>query len=125
MASILLIEDNPEIRHSMAEILTLSGYQILKADNGLTGVKMAKDHLPDLIVCDVMMPDLDGFGALSLLGKDETTQAIPFIFLTSKMESGDIRKGMNLGADDYLTKPFELSELLHAIEIRLQKAASR
>jgi len=125
MPNILLIEDNPEIRESMAEILELSGHTILKAPNGKVGVTMAREHRPDLIICDVMMPELDGFGVISLLSKDPLTQKIPFIFLTSKMAAQDLRKGMNLGADDYLTKPFELSELLRAIEIRLQKASNR
>ncbi len=125
MASILLIEDNPEIRESMAEILTLSGYDIFKASNGKLGLSIARTEKPDLIICDVVMPELDGFGVLSLLAKDPSTQSIPFIFLTSKLEGQDLRKGMNLGADDYLTKPFELSELLQTIELRLQKATVR
>ncbi|MFK7923438.1 MAG: response regulator, partial [Bacteroidia bacterium] len=125
MPKILLIEDNPEIRESMAEILELSGYEILKAHNGKLGVTKARETNPDLIICDVMMPELDGFGVISLLSKDPETQQIPFIFLTSKMDAKDIRKGMNLGADDYLTKPFELSELLNAIDLRLEKANKR
>ncbi|MEL7532552.1 MAG: response regulator [Bacteroidota bacterium] len=125
MPSILLIEDNLSIRDSMAEILELSGYKIFKASNGKAGLTMAREKMPDLIICDVMMPELDGFGVLSLLAKDPNTQNIPFIFLTSKMEGHDLRKGMNLGADDYLTKPFELSELLQTIELRLQKANAR
>lgn len=125
MPKILLIEDNPEIRESMAEILELSGYEIFKAHNGKIGVTKARETKPDLIICDVMMPELDGFGVISLLSKDPETQQIPFIFLTSKMDPKDIRKGMNLGADDYLTKPFELSELLNAIDLRLEKAHKR
>jgi DNA-binding response OmpR family regulator len=123
MKRILLIEDNQEIRENTAEILELSGYQVLNAQNGKIGVELAKKELPDLIICDVMMPELDGFGVLHILSKNTSTAGIPFIFLTAKNETEDRRKGMNLGADDYLTKPFDDLELLGAIEMRLKKQA--
>lgn len=122
MKSILLIEDNLEMRENTAEILELSGYEVLTAENGKIGVQIAKESVPDLIVCDVMMPELDGFGVLRVLGQTYQTSNIPFIFLTAKAEMSDLRKGMNLGADDYLTKPFDDVELLDAIEMRLKKS---
>jgi CRP-like cAMP-binding protein/CheY-like chemotaxis protein len=118
---ILLIEDNFEVRENTAELLELSNFEVLTAENGKDGVKKAKELLPDLIICDIMMPELDGYGVLHLLGRDSTTASIPFIFLTAKADKMDMRKGMNLGADDYLTKPFEEMELLNAIEMRLKK----
>jgi len=118
---ILIIEDNNDIRESTAEILELTGYTVLQAVNGKTGVDMALQHLPDLILCDIMMPELDGYGVLYLLSKNKETDAIPFIFLTAKAERVDLRKGMEMGADDYLTKPFDEIELLNAIESRLTK----
>lgn len=119
---ILLIEDNPEMRENTAEILELSGYEVLTAENGKEGVNKAQQHHPDLIICDVMMPELDGFGVLHMLNRNPATAGIPFIFLTAKTEMSDLRKGMNLGADDYLTKPFDDAELLDAIEMRLRKS---
>ena len=121
MKKILLIEDNPEIRENTAEILLLANYQVLEAENGRIGVDLARKEHPDLIICDIMMPQLDGSGVLHLLSKDPATSSIPFIFLTAKSEKEDFRKGMNLGADDYLTKPFDDVELLDAIEMRLKK----
>ncbi|UII25331.1 response regulator [Fulvivirga maritima] len=121
MRKILIIEDNNEIRENIAEILELDGYEPLEAANGKEGVQIAVDQHPDLIICDIMMPELDGYGVLHILAKKEQTANIPFIFLTAKAEKTDIRKGMNLGADDYLTKPFEDTELLDAIQIRLKK----
>jgi CRP-like cAMP-binding protein len=122
MKKILLIEDNLEIRENIAEILELANYSVLQAKNGKVGVEVAKKELPDLIICDVMMPQLDGYGVLHLLGKTLATSGIPFIFLTAKAEKEDFRKGMNLGADDYLTKPFDDIQLLNAIEMRLKKS---
>lgn len=122
MKKILLIEDNPDMRDNTAEILELAKYEVITASNGVEGVRLAQSELPDLIVCDIMMPELDGYGVLHLLGKDAATENIPFIFLTAKAEKSDHRKGMGMGADDYLTKPFENTELLHAIEIRLKKS---
>lgn len=119
--SILIIEDNDDIRDSTAEILELSGYHVLTAPEGKTGVDMALKHLPDIILCDIMMPELDGYGVLFMLSKHEQTIGIPFIFLTAKAERGDMRKAMEMGADDYLTKPFDDIELLNAIETRLKK----
>ncbi|QCK13615.1 response regulator [Mangrovivirga cuniculi] len=122
MKTILVIEDNEGVRENISEILELSNYYVKQAPNGIEGVKIAKNSKVDLILCDIMMPELDGYGVLHMLNKDPKTSAIPFIFLTAKTEKGDIRKGMNLGADDYLTKPFDDTELLEAVEIRLKKA---
>ena len=122
MKSILVIEDNKDIRENTAEILDLAGYKTLTAENGKKGVDIAIREKPDVIVCDIMMPELYGYGVLHLVRKNEATQAIPFIFLTAKTERSDFRKGMEMGADDYVTKPFEDIELLNAIEIRLKKA---
>lgn len=118
---ILIIEDNDDIRESTAEILELANYEVLQAENGRIGVELATQHLPDLILCDIMMPELDGYGVLYLLNKNPQTAATPFIFLTAKAERLDMRKGMEMGADDYLTKPFDDVELLNAIESRLSK----
>ncbi len=120
--TILIIEDNPEVRENLAEILELSNYNTLMAQDGKEGVELALKHKPDLILCDVMMPELDGFGVLHILSKKPATADVPFIFLTAKAEKSDMRKGMNLGADDYITKPFDDVELLDAIEVRLQKS---
>lgn len=119
--TILIIEDNKDIRESTAEIIELAGFNALTAIDGKNGVELAQKHLPDLILCDIMMPELDGYGVLYLLSKHAETALIPFIFLTAKAERLDMRKGMEMGADDYLTKPFDDVELLSAIEIRLQK----
>jgi CRP/FNR family transcriptional regulator, cyclic AMP receptor protein len=122
MKKILVIEDNDEVRENTAEILGLSSYKVLTAENGKIGVEVALKEKPDLIVCDIMMPVLDGYGVFHLLNKHEETSGIPFIFLTAKSEKTDFRKAMELGADDYLTKPFDGTELLNAIKTRLQKA---
>jgi CRP-like cAMP-binding protein/CheY-like chemotaxis protein len=124
MKKILIIEDNQEVRENVAEILELSNYEVFTAENGKVGVQLANKNKPDLIICDVMMPELDGFGVLHILSKKPQTASIPFIFLTAKAEKTDFRKGMNLGADDYITKPFDDAELLDAIEIRLKKSAA-
>lgn len=121
MTKILIIEDNDDIRENVMEILGLAGYSVFEANNGKTGAEIAMKNLPDLILCDIMMGDLDGYGVLHLLNKHADTKAIPFIFMTAKSERSDIRKGMELGADDYLTKPFDDTELLNAIESRLRK----
>ena len=123
MQRVLLIEDNNEIRENTAEILELANYKVDTAPNGKLGVEMALKHKPDLIICDVMMPVLDGYGVLHLIQKNETLKNIPFIFLTAKSERGDFRKGMEMGADDYITKPFNDIELLTAVENRLKKAS--
>jgi DNA-binding response OmpR family regulator len=122
MKKILLIEDNNDMRENIAEILSLSKYDVVTASNGKEGVKLAQSGKPDLIICDIMMPELDGYGVLHMLGKDRETATIPFIFLTAKAEKGDQRMGMGMGADDYLTKPFENLELLNAVEVRLRKS---
>jgi CRP/FNR family transcriptional regulator, polysaccharide utilization system transcription regulator len=122
MKKILLIEDNQEIRENTAEILSLANYQVLEAEHGKAGVELAKKEKPDLIICDIMMPQLDGYGVLHMLSKNPETSSIPFIFLTAKSEKEDFRKGMNLGADDYLIKPFDDLELLDAVEMRLKKS---
>ena len=121
MKKILLIEDNPEIRENTAEILELDGYKVFTAENGKIGVDLALNESPDLIICDIMMPVLDGYGVLHLLSKHSKTADVPFIFLTAKAERTDFRKGMEMGADDYITKPFDDVELLSAIESRLRK----
>lgn len=121
MKHLLLIEDNDEIRENTAEILELGGYKVSTAGNGKLGVEKAMADKPDLIICDVMMPVLDGYGVLHLLNKNPDLKTIPFIFLTAKAERSDFRKGMEMGADDYVTKPFTDIELLTAIESRLNK----
>ena len=123
MKTILLIEDDAVVRENTAELLEIAHYNVLTAANGKMGVSKAKQYVPDIIICDIMMPELNGYGVLQVLSKDELTNKIPFIFLSAKTESKDIRKGMNLGADDYITKPFDESELYTAIESRLAKAA--
>ena len=122
MNRILLIEDNAEMRENTAEMLELASYEVQVAENGKIGVRLALDDPPDLIICDIMMPELDGYGVLYMLAKNPKTSTIPFIFLTAKAEKSDYRKGMSLGADDYLTKPFEEMELLEAVDIRLKKS---
>ncbi len=118
---VLVIEDNQQIMESTAEILELANYRVITARNGRIGVDLAQKNLPDIILCDVMMPDLDGYGVLYLLKKNKVTANIPFVFLTAKAERSDLRKGMDLGADDYLTKPFDDTELLNAVKSRLEK----
>lgn len=122
MKKILVIEDNAEVRENLEEILELSGYEVLTAEDGKVGVEIALKELPDLVLCDVMMPKLDGFGVLNILSKKSSTADIPFVFLTAKTEKSDFRRGMNLGADDYVTKPFYKDELLTVIETRLRKS---
>jgi CheY-like chemotaxis protein/CRP-like cAMP-binding protein len=121
--TVLIIEDNQDIRESTEEILQLAGYNVHTSENGKKGIELVQQHFPDIIICDIMMPELDGYGVLYLLQKNEETADIPFIFLTAKAERADLRKGMEMGADDYLTKPFTDVELLNAIEVRLQKTA--
>jgi CRP-like cAMP-binding protein/CheY-like chemotaxis protein len=121
MKKILLIEDNQAMRENTSEILELANYEVITAPNGKAGVDLALKEHPDLIICDIMMPELDGYGVLYLIGKNPVTAGIPFIFLTAKAEMADLRKGMSMGADDYLTKPFEEMELLNAVEARLRK----
>lgn len=121
MKTILIIDDNTEIRENIAEILQLAGYNTLTAENGRRGVELAMKEKPSMIICDIMMPELDGYGVLHLLRKNPETEYIPFIFLTAKTERTDFRKGMEMGADDFITKPFDDIELLNAIETRIKK----
>ena len=123
MKKILLIEDDVVLRENTAELLELSNYEVITAANGKIGVEIADINLPDLIVCDIMMPELDGYGVLEALSKNNKTKHTSFIFLSAKTERKDVRKGMNLGADDYITKPFSEDELISAIESRLAKAS--
>jgi CheY-like chemotaxis protein len=124
MPKILVIEDHQDVRENIVEILELANYECLSAANGKEGVKLATQFPPDLIICDIMMPELDGYGVLHILNKREDTRHIPFIFLSAKSEKTDFRKGMSMGADDYLTKPFDDKELLQAIELRLDKRSA-
>ena len=119
---ILVIEDEPEMRRNLTTVLRLEKFHALPAENGRIGVELAKKEKPDLILCDVMMPELDGYGVIAALRANTETVAIPFIFLTAKGEKPDIRAGMNLGADDYLTKPVAKADLLAAIGSRLERA---
>lgn len=121
MTTILLIEDNDLIRENTGVILELAGYTVYTAENGKIGVEKALTDRPDLVICDIMMPVLDGYGVLHIFNKNPQLSGIPFIFLTAKRERTDFRKGMELGADDYLSKPFEESELLSAVEGRLNR----
>ncbi|MGB3532279.1 MAG: response regulator [Microcoleaceae cyanobacterium] len=120
---ILVIEDEEDIRENIEDILELSEYQAIAAENGKIGLILALSHSPDLIICDIMMPELDGYGVVKALREQPETENIPVIFLTAKVEHSDRRMGMELGADDYLTKPFLPQELLKAIEVRLKRQA--
>ena len=121
MTKILIIEDEPRMRKNMATILKMEGFAVAVAENGKVGVEAAKRERPALILCDVMMPELDGYGVPTALRADETAARIPFIFLTAKGEKSDLRAGMNLGADYYLTKPTDIDDLLRAIAARLAR----
>lgn len=122
MKKILVIEDEPEMRRNLLTILKLEKFQALGAENGRVGLEAVKREKPDLILCDVMMPELDGHGVLTALREDSELSAIPFVFLTAKGEKEDLRSGMNLGADDYLTKPVARLDLLEAINARLRRS---
>jgi len=121
MKKILFIDDNNELRMNTAEILELANYKVFTAANGKVGVETALKEKPDLVICDIMMPVLDGYGVLHTLQKNSATMNTPFIFLTAKTEKSDLRKGMEAGADDYIMKPFTGTELLNAVEGRLKK----
>ncbi|WP_458626109.1 response regulator [Winogradskyella sp. PC D3.3] len=123
MKTVLIIEDDTVLRENTTELLELSNYNVISAFDGISGVKMAKEQLPDIIVCDIMMPGLDGYETLKILAQHEATKCIPFIFLSAKTEVRDVRKGMSMGADDYITKPFNEDELISAIESRIAKNA--
>lgn len=122
MKKILVIEDEPEMRRNLATILRLEKFQVTQAENGQAGLDLARKSPPDLILCDVMMPELDGHGVLQALREDSKTANVPFIFLTAKGEKADLRSGMDLGADDYLTKPVAKADLLSAITARLKRS---
>ncbi len=122
MKKILIIEDEAEMRRNLATILRFENYQTVLADNGRLGLQLAMGDLPDLILCDITMPELDGYDVLRALRQNAATAAIPFIFLTAKGEKPAIREGMNLGADDYLTKPITKADLLGAIASRLKRS---
>lgn len=123
MRKVVIIEDSDDIREGIVEILDMAGFETYAAKNGKIGVDLVLKNLPDIILCDIMMPELDGYGVLYLLQKNPQTATIPFIFMTAKAERADMRKGMEMGADDYLTKPFDDVELFNAIESRLKKKA--
>src|SRR3954447_1665846 len=122
MKRILVIEDEPEMRRNIAALLRFHEYEPIEAENGRKGVELARREKPDLILCDVMMPELDGHGVIQALQQDAGLASIPFIFLTAKGDKDDLRSGMNLGADDYLTKPVANSDLVNAIEARLRRS---
>ena len=125
MKRILVIEDEPEMRRNITTLLRFKDYQPIAAENGRVGIEIARREQPDLILCDVMMPELDGYGVLRSLQADAKLALIPFIFLTAKGEKDDLRSGMNLGADDYLTKPVGIDDLVLAIEARLNRTAQQ
>ena len=119
MAKILIIEDEPELRANVARLLKAEGYEVATADNGVTGAEMALNERPDLIICDIAMPGMDGFGVLFSLRENVTTSHVPFIFLTASTRTYDRNFGVELGANDYITKPFKLQDLLEAVKKRL------
>lgn len=121
MSKILVIEDQPQMRKNLATILAMEGFVVISAENGKRGVELARAEQPDVIVCDVMMPDLDGYGVLQAVRADAKLATVPFLFLTAKGDKADVRSGMNLGADDYLTKPVSREDLLAAIRVRLAR----
>jgi len=122
MKKILVIEDEPEMRRNISVLLRYAEFEPIAAENGRKGVEIARRENPDLILCDVMMPELDGYGVLQALQTDPSLARIPFIFLTAKGEKDDLRSGMNLGADDYLTKPVGNADLVRAIHVRLRRS---
>ncbi|MCC6234132.1 MAG: response regulator transcription factor [Verrucomicrobiales bacterium] len=122
MKTVLVIEDEPEMRRNLARLLKLEGYDAVAAENGAAGVVLARQRKPDLVICDVMMPQMDGHEVLRTLRADPALRSVPFIFLTAKGEKSDQRGGMNLGADDYLTKPVDNDDLIAAVAARLQRA---
>ena len=121
MKKVLVIEDNQDVRENIADILELENYKVITAENGKIGVEKAFQNVPDIIICDIMMPELDGYDVFKHLSVNPKMASVPFVFLTAKAEKEDMRKGMNLGADDYIIKPFDEHELLDAIESRLKK----
>lgn len=122
MKTVLVIEDEPEMRRNITRLLKLEGYEAIPAEDGRVGLELARRSRPDLILCDVMMPAMDGHEVLQALRSEPEGRSVPFIFLTAKGEKADLRGGMNLGADDYLTKPVDNDELLAAVAARLRRA---
>jgi two-component system sensor histidine kinase/response regulator len=122
MPSILVIEDNDEVRREVVGILRYEGFEVAEAENGRRGVERARERPPDLIICDVMMPDLDGYETLATMRAEPALATVPFVFLTARAERADMRRGMELGADDYLVKPFSIDELVAAVGAALAKA---
>src|ERR1035437_10707565 len=123
MKTVLVVEDNEVIREDVSEILTLANYKVISAINGKEGIEKTYEFMPDLVVSDIAMPIVDGFGMLHVLRKDPKTEDLPFIFLTSKSDRNDFRNAMDSGADDFITKPFNGDELLKAVENRFKKMA--
>lgn len=121
MEKILVIEDHQIVCKNIKRLLEKEGYSVITADNGSEGLRLAFEELPDVIICDIMMPGMDGYEVIKKLGSDSRTSVIPFIFLTARAEMADLRHGMELGADDYLVKPFKAGDLLNAIKVRLEK----
>ena len=121
MTKILVIEDETTVRANITELLEAEDYEVITAENGFFGILWAQEKMPDLVICDMMMPAIDGRDVLRALREDKLTDSLPFIFLTARADREDMRQGMNLGADDYLTKPFSRSDLLEAVHARLQK----
>src|SRR6187402_605762 len=119
---ILIIEDQAPMRRNIGLMLQMEGYEVVSAENGRIGLEMARKEKPDLILCDVMMPEMDGYGVVQSLREDDNFSATPFVFLTAKSDRGDVRIGMNFGADDYLTKPVVRDDLLAAVSVRLSRA---
>lgn len=118
---VLIIEDEQDIRENISQFLNDNNFYTMEASNGREGINLAMRHKPDLIICDIMMPEIDGYGVLAMVQKNQDTSNIPFLFLSAKSSKDDIREGMNLGADDYLTKPFDFQDLLAAVNSRLKK----
>jgi DNA-binding NarL/FixJ family response regulator len=122
MKKILVIEDEPEMRRNITALLRYNNYEAIAAENGRQGLDVAHRETPDLILCDVMMPEMDGYGVLQSLQTHPSLARTPFVFLTAKGEKDDLRSGMNLGADDYLTKPVSNADLIQTIEARLRRS---
>ena len=121
MKKILLVEDDASLRENIEELLDLNGFRVFTAPNGKVAIEVAQKEHPDLVLCDIMMPEMDGYEVLEELSSFEATRNIPFIFVSAKTERHDVRKGMDMGADDYLTKPFEEEELINTINARLER----
>ncbi len=121
--TILVIEDDTDTRNLFLDVLEAQGFYTISAENGIAGIQQAQKHLPDLVICDILMPDMDGYSVLTTLRQDPVTAIIPFIFLTGSNTQAAVRKGMELGADDYLTKPSTIEDLLRVIAVRLEKQA--